>query len=63
VKPFIPHKIKVLYEFVGNAAEGELSVATGETVHIIQPEVEGWVKVRSAKNQEGFVPASYLDGM
>lgn len=37
----------------------EISLTVNENVEIIEPEVDGWVKVKTS-NGEGFVPSSYI---
>ncbi|KAH0530929.1 hypothetical protein TsFJ059_005499 [Trichoderma semiorbis] len=53
-------KGKVLYQFDAGG-DGELSVAEGKEVVILEPDDgSGWIKVRDGY-KEGLVPATYLD--
>ncbi|KXZ43569.1 hypothetical protein GPECTOR_87g432 [Gonium pectorale] len=50
-----------LYEFVAEM-EGELSVAAGEALELLGPEVDGWYSARAAGDpgRQGLIPASYV---
>ena len=52
----------MLYDFDGDAAEGELSVVDGEKIIVLDDSDVDWWKVRRTSNgEEGSVPASYVE--
>ncbi|KAI9324426.1 hypothetical protein DFJ73DRAFT_872570 [Zopfochytrium polystomum] len=42
------------------SADGELSLEVGDEVEAIEVEKGGWIKVRSANGEEGYVPFDYI---
>lgn len=59
IKP--PSRVQktLIYDFEPST-ELELAVSTGDIVDLVEPDQEGWTKVRRADGTEGLVPTSYL---
>ena len=51
----------VVHTFEGDSTQGQLSVAAGETVELLNTHMaEGWRWVRSSSGDEGYVPDEYM---
>jgi hypothetical protein len=51
----------MLYDFVGNPDNDELSVEAGAIVQIVIKDESGWWRAQDALGKEGFVPHNYLE--
>ena len=50
------------HAFAGDADLGQLTVGAGESVELLKThKAEGWVWVKSASGDEGYVPEGYLE--
>ncbi|KAG5867806.1 hypothetical protein JTB14_011199 [Gonioctena quinquepunctata] len=55
-------KVKVLYDFQGEAGTAEMSIYTGETLTVTRIDVgEGWWEGINAKGQSGLFPEAYVE--
>jgi len=57
-KPTTSSRMCAIFEYQPQNSD-EVSLSVNETVDIIEPEADGWVKVKTS-NGEGFVPSSYI---
>jgi hypothetical protein len=55
-----PNAAVVLYDFTADG-EDELTVAEGEDLIVLERDSDDWWKVKNSKEQEGVVPASYVE--
>ncbi|XP_063773727.1 sorting nexin-9 isoform X2 [Pseudophryne corroboree] len=57
-------KAKVLYEFVAEPGNNELTVKEGETLTITNKDVGGgWIEAKNSQGQRGLVPTDYVELM
>ncbi|XP_063956935.1 sorting nexin-33-like isoform X3 [Lytechinus pictus] len=55
-------KCKVLYDFTGEADNGELTIYENEVLQIVRQDVgEGWWEARNPGGQLGLVPEAYVE--
>ena len=55
-----PNAAVVLYDFTADG-DDELTVMEGEGLIVLERDSDDWWKVRNSKDQEGVVPASYVE--
>ncbi|KND00079.1 uncharacterized protein SPPG_04421 [Spizellomyces punctatus DAOM BR117] len=57
-------RVKLMYDFEGNADNNELCVKAGEEVDVLEKQDDGWWKARVHRpdgNLEGFIPGNYTE--
>ena len=52
-------RVRALYEFAASS-EGELSIASGQELALLENDGSGWIYVEF-KGAKGFVPLSYVE--
>ncbi|XP_063773726.1 sorting nexin-9 isoform X1 [Pseudophryne corroboree] len=58
------YRAKVLYEFVAEPGNNELTVKEGETLTITNKDVGGgWIEAKNSQGQRGLVPTDYVELM
>ncbi|XP_033646458.1 sorting nexin-33-like isoform X2 [Asterias rubens] len=55
-------KVKVLYDFDGEADNGELSIRENQVLTIIRQDVgDGWWEAETSNKQKGLIPEAYVE--
>ena len=54
--------MKVLYDFDGEADNGELSIRENQVLTIIRQDVgDGWWEAETSNKQKGLIPEAYVE--
>jgi peroxin-13 len=61
--PSIAELFRATFDFLPQNAAAEVPLRRGDVVAVVARAEEGWWRVRLRDGREGYVPASYLEGL